>query len=60
MVKNPLANVKATGDTGSVKGQKVPLEEETATLSTNLAGRIPCKEEPGGLQSKGLQRVGHD
>ena len=43
-----------------VKGQEDPLEEGMATPSTNLAGRIPCTEEPGGLQSKGLQRVRHD
>ena len=31
-----------------------------ATHSRILAGRIPWTEEPGGLQSMGLQRVGHD
>ena len=31
-----------------------------ATHSTILAWEIPWTEEPGGLQSKGLQRVGHD
>ena len=31
-----------------------------ATHSSNLAWRIPWIEEPGGLQSVGLQRVGHD
>ena len=36
------------------------LEKEMATLSSILAWRIPWKEEPGGLQSMGLQRVGHD
>ena len=36
-----------------------PLEEEMATHSTSiLAWRIPRTEEPGGLQSRGLQRVG--
>ena len=36
-----------------------PLEEEMATHSTSiLAWRIPGTEEPGGLQSRGLQRVG--
>ena len=33
-----------------------PLEEETATRSSVLAWRIPRTEEPGGLQSAGLQR----
>ena len=36
------------------------LEEEMATLSSILAWRIPRTEEPGGLQSMGPQRVGHD
>ena len=37
-----------------------PLEKEMATHSSILAWRIPWTEEPGGLQSTGLQRVGHD
>ena len=41
-------------------GQEDPLEKEMATHSSILAWRIPWKEEPGGLQSTGLQRVGHD
>ena len=36
-------------------GQKGPLEKEMATHSTNLAQRISWTEEPGGLQSIGLQ-----
>ena len=36
------------------------LEKEMATHSSILAWRIPWKEEPGGLQSMGSQRVGHD
>jgi len=36
------------------------LEKGMATHSSILAWRIPCTKEPGGLQSKGLQRVGHD
>ena len=36
------------------------LEKRTATHSNILAWRIPWAEEPGGLQSKGSQRVGHD
>ena len=35
-------------------------EKETATHSSILAWRIPWTEEPGGLQSTGSQRVGHD
>ena len=41
-------------------GLEEPLEEEMATHSSNLAGRIPWTEEPGRLQSIGLQRVGHN
>ena len=41
-------------------GQEDPLEKEMATHSSILAWRIPWKEEPGVLQSTGLQRVGHD
>ena len=36
------------------------LEEEMATDSNILAWEIPWTEEPGGLQSMGSQRVGHD
>ena len=41
-------------------GWEDPLEEETATHSSILAWEIPLTEEPGGLQSMGSQRVGHD
>ena len=41
-------------------GREDPLEEEMATHPSILAWEIPWTEEPGGLQSKGLQRVGHD
>ena len=41
-------------------GQEDPLEEEMATHSSTLAWKIPWMEEPGGLQSLGSQRVGHD
>ena len=34
--------------------------EEMATLSSTLVWKIPWAEEPGGLQSMGSQRVGHD
>ena len=40
--------------------QEDPLEEGMATHSGILARRIPQTEEPGRLQSVGLQRVGHD
>ena len=41
-------------------GLKEPLEKEMATHSSILAWKIPCTEEPDGLQSIGLQRVEHD
>ena len=41
-------------------GQEDPLERGMATHSSTLAWRIPWTEEPGGLQSAGLQRVGHN
>ena len=41
-------------------GEEDPLEKEMATHSSILAWRIPWTEEPGGLQSMGSQRVGHD
>ena len=40
-------------------GQEVSLEKEMATHSS-IAWRIPWAEEPGGLQSMGSQRVGHN
>ena len=41
-------------------GWEDPLEEDMATRSSVLAWRIPPTEEPGGLQSTGSQRAGHD
>ena len=41
-------------------GGEDPLEKEMATHSSILAWRISWTEEPGGLQSMGSQRVGHD
>ena len=41
-------------------GLENPLEESMANHSSVLAWRIPWTEEPGGLQSMGSQRVGHD
>ena len=41
-------------------GQDDALEKKMATHSSILAWRIPWTEEPGGLQSMGLQRVGND
>ena len=41
-------------------GQEDPLEKGMATHSSILACRIPWTEEPGRLQSMGLQRLRHD
>ena len=41
-------------------GWEDPLEKEMATQSSILVWKIPWTEEPGGLQSMGLQRVRHD
>ena len=41
-------------------GQEDPLGEEMATHSSILPWEIPWTEEPGGLYSVELQRVGHD
>ena len=41
-------------------GREDPLEKEMATHPSTLAWRIPWVEEPGGLQSTGSQRVGHN
>ena len=47
-------------DLGLIPGLEDPLEEGMATHSSILAWRIPRAEEPGGLQSLGSHRVGHD
>ena len=59
MVKNLPTN---TGNDMWVQslGQENPLEEGMATHSSSLAWRTPWTEEPGGLQSMGSHRVGHD
>ena len=57
MVKN-LPAMPETQD-GSL-GREDPLEKGMATHSSVLAWRTPWAEEPGGLQSMGLQRLGHD
>ena len=41
-------------------GQEDPLEKEMAAHSSILAWRIPGTEQPGGLQSMGSQRTGHN
>ena len=60
LVKNLPADGEDTRDMGSVPGSEDPLEKEMATHSSILAWKIPWTEEPGGLQSMGLQRISHD
>ena len=60
MVKNLTANAEDTGDVGSIPGSGRSPGGGYATHISILAWRIPWTEEPGGLQSMGLQRVGHD
>ena len=57
MVKNPPAMWETWVRS---LGWEDPLEKGTATHSSVLAWRTPWTEEPGGLQSFGLQRVRHD
>ena len=45
---------------GSSLDWENPLKKEMATHSSILVWKIPWTEEPGGLQSTGSQRVGHD
>ena len=60
MVKNPPASAGDARDMGPSPGQEDPLEEGVATHSNILAWRISWTEEPGGLQSTGSHRVGHN
>ena len=48
------------GDPDSIPVSEDPLEKEMATHSSILAWKTPWTEEPGRLQSMGLQSVGHD
>ena len=57
IVKNPPAMQETCVQT---LGQEDPLEKGMATHSSILAWRIPSTEEPGELQSMGLQRIRHD
>ena len=54
------SEVKVSASNERDPGWEDPLEKEMVTHSSILAWRIPWMEEPGRLQSTGLQRVGHD
>ena len=60
MEKNLPAEAGEVREAGSIPGGKDPLGEEMETHPSILAWRVPWTEEPGGLQSIGLHRVGHD
>ena len=59
VVKNLPANAGDLRDVGLMV-RKIPLEKGMSTHSSILAWRIPWTEKPGGLQSTGSQRAGHD
>ena len=61
LVAQSVENLPAAQETRlQSPGQEDPREKEMETLSSILAWKIPRTEEPGGLQSMGLQRVRHD
>ena len=58
--ESTYTNVRDSGDVDSIPELEDPLEEEMAIHSSILDWKIPWTEELGGLQSTGLQRVGHN
>ena len=60
MIKNLPANTGITGDGRSISGRDDPLDEEMATHSSILVGKITWTEEPGSLQSLEPQTVRND
>ena len=60
VVKNPPANAGVIKDVGLIPGLGRSPGEGMAAHSSILAWRITWTEEPGGLWSMGLQRVGHN
>ena len=60
MVKYLPVNAGVIRDMSSVPGSGISPEEHVAVHSSVLAWRIPWTEEPGGRQSVGSQRAGHD
>ena len=60
MVKNLPASAGDIREVGLIPGSEDPLKEGMATHSSILAWRIPWPEDPGRLQSMGLQRVRHN
>ena len=61
LVAQKVKNLPAVQETWVQSlGWEDPLEKGMTIHSSILAGRVPWIEEPGGLQSMGSQRVGHD
>ena len=60
VVKNLSTNAGDIREEDLTPGWEDPQEEGMATHCSILTWRIPCSEEPGGLQSIGLQRVGYN
>ena len=61
LVTQTVKNLPAMQETQILSlGLEGPLESRMAAHSSILAWRIPWTEEPGGLQSTGSQRVGHN
>ena len=60
VVKNPALNAGDPREADSISGLEDPLEKDMATHSSIPAWEIARTEEPGGLQSMGLQRVRHN
>ena len=60
LVAHMVKNLAAMQKIHLIPGREDPLEKEMVTHSSILAWGIPWTEEPGGLQSMGLQSIGHD
>ena len=60
VVKDPPANAGVEKEEGPSLGQEDTLEKQMAAHSSILVWEIPWIEEPGGLQSMGLQSSGRD
>ena len=60
MLNNPPANAGDAREWVQSLGWEDPLEKGMGTHSSILAWKITWREEPGGLQYMGSQRLGHD
>ena len=60
MVNNPAVSAGDIGSLGSIPMSGRSAGGQHSTHSSILAWEIPRTEEPGGLQSTGSQRAGHD